>query len=115
MMARPRPVRRLDDVVVEHRYPAAFALLREQGPHALAVLHVLLARASSENDGRLVTRASVRDIATQLESLSKDSVHRALRALVRAGVIEPSSVTPSTYVVHVDGHGITVRKSDTHV
>lgn len=109
--ARRGSVAPVDDVVVEHRYPAAFALLREQGPHAVAVLHVLLARAE-ERDGELVTRASVRDIAAQLGCLSKDSVHRALRVLVRASAIEPSTLAPSTYVVHLDGRGINVRTPD---
>ena len=50
------------------------------------MLPVLLARAERE-DGALVARASTRDIAEQLEFLSKDTVHRRLRQLVRAGVI----------------------------
>jgi DNA-binding IclR family transcriptional regulator len=102
----------LDEVVVEHHYPAAFALLREQGPLAVAVLHVLVSRAAEERDGSFVTRASVREIAEELESVSKDSVHRALRGLMRAGVIEPTGTAPSTYVVRLRGWGIAVRTPD---
>ncbi len=112
-MARPGPVRAFDDVVVvEHHYPTAFELLREQGPHAVAVMHVLLTRASV-HEGALVSTASVRDIAAHLECLSKDSVHRGLRALVRAHIIKPSATAPSTYRVYLNDRGITVRRSDT--
>ncbi|HVT78847.1 MAG TPA: hypothetical protein VHD87_17530 [Acidimicrobiales bacterium] len=104
-----RRLRPADVVVVEHHYPDAFALLRERGPHALAVLHALLSRAALLDDGSLVACGSVRDIAAQLECVSKDSVHRALRSLVRTGVLEPYATAPSTYVAHVDGAGITVR------
>jgi hypothetical protein len=100
------------EVVIEHLYPDALALLRERGPHALAVLHVLLARVSEDRDGSLWTRASVRDIAAQLECLSKDAVHRALRSLLRAGVIEPCVTSASTYVIRLDGCGIAVRIPD---
>ncbi|MEY2472978.1 MAG: hypothetical protein QOK28_2307 [Actinomycetota bacterium] len=105
-------MRALEEVVVEHRYPEAFVLLREQGPHGLAVLHVLLAGASEADDGSLVTQASVREIAAQLECVSKDSVHRALTGLMRAGVVEPSGTARSTYVVRSRGWGIAVRMSD---
>lgn len=100
------------DVLIEHRYPAALSFLREHGPQALAVLHDLLAR-SERCDGALVAQASTREIADRLQFLSKDSVHRCLRQLARAGVIEPlerpgTTSRPTTYVVRLDESGITV-------
>jgi DNA-binding transcriptional ArsR family regulator len=105
------------EVRVEHRYPAALGFLRQHGPQALAVLHDLLSRAE-ERDGQLVARASTRDIAGRLEFLSKDTVHRQLRRLARAGVIEAldrqpgSTFAPTTYVVHLHDCGITVLPDD---
>lgn len=81
------------EVRIEHRYPAALSFLREHGPQALAVLHDLLAR-SERLDGALVAQASTREIADRLRFLSKDSVHRCLRHLARAGVIEPVDRQP---------------------
>ncbi|MGH9180026.1 MAG: winged helix-turn-helix domain-containing protein [Acidimicrobiales bacterium] len=101
------------EVLIEHRYPAALAFLRAHGGHSLAVLHDLLARAERRG-GALVARASTREIADRLQFLSKDTVHRALRQLARAGVIEVlerrsgSSFAPTTYVVHLADSGITV-------
>jgi len=101
------------EVLIEHHYPAALAFLRAHGGHSLAVLHDLLARAE-RRDGALVARASTREIAERLQFLSKDTVHRTLRQLVRAGVIEAldrrsgSSFAPTTYLVHLDDSGITV-------
>lgn len=105
------------EVRIEHRYPAARRFLRHHGPQALAVLHDLLTCAERER-GRLIARASTRDIAARLEFLSKDTVHRRLRQLVRAGVIEPivadagSSFTTPAYVLHLDDSGITVLHDD---
>src|SRR5213080_3175352 len=101
------------EVRIEHRYPAALGFLRQHGPQALAVLHDLLARAE-DRGGQLVAQASTRDIAERLEFLSKDTVHRRLRQLARAGVIEAldrrpgSAFAPTTYVLHLDDSGITV-------
>ncbi len=99
------------EVLIEHRYPQALELLREHGPDAVAVLHVLVAQAEPV-DGRLVVAASTRGVAERLGFLSKDSVHRRLRQLRRAGVLEalPSTgpTDPPTYAVHLDGTGITV-------
>lgn len=81
------------------------------------MLHDLLTRAETDH-GRLVARASTREIAERLEFLSKDSVHRRLRQLARAGVIEAVTTDPGspfrtpTYVVHLDDSGITVRTDD---
>jgi hypothetical protein len=105
------------DVRIEHRYPAARSFVRRHGPQAVAVLHELLARAE-HRDGQLVTRASTRDIADRLACLSKDTVHRRLRQLARAGVIEPldrkpgSTFAPTTYVVHLGDSGIAVRSDE---
>jgi DNA-binding Lrp family transcriptional regulator len=91
--------------------------LREHGSATIAVLHDLLARAE-RRDGTLIARASTRDIAGRLTFLSKDTVHRRLRDLVRAGVIEAapastsSSFAPTTYVVHLEHSGITVVIDD---
>lgn len=105
------------EVRIEHRYPAALGFLRQHGPQALAVVHDLLTRAE-DRGGRLYARASTRDIAERLEFLSKDTVHRRLRQLARAGVIEAldrrpgSAFAPTTYVLHLDGSGITVLTDD---
>lgn len=102
------------DVRIEHRYPEALGFLRQHGPRALAVLHDVLARAD-DSDGQLIAYGSTRDIAERLEFLSKDSVHRRLRQLARAGVLETldrrpgSAFAPTAYVVHLDDTGISVR------
>jgi len=99
------------EALIEHRYPQALEFLREHGPDAVAVLDLLAAQAEPV-EGRLVVAASTRGVAEQLGFLSKDSVHRRLRQLRRAGVLEalPStgSTDPPTYAVHLDGTGITV-------
>lgn len=105
------------EIRIEHRYPTALTFLRHHGPQALAVLHELLTRAEHER-GRLIARASTRDIADRLEFLSKDTVHRRLRQLVRADVIEPVAADPAStfttpaYVLHLDDSGITVLRDD---
>jgi len=101
------------EVRIEHRYPAAFGFLCQHGPQALAVLHDLIARACHD-EGQLVVEASTRGIAQRLGFLSKDTVHRHLRHLSRAGVIEAvergpgQRFGPTTYVVHLENSGITV-------
>lgn len=113
----PEPAAALEpgEVVVEHHYPEAHAFLSEHGPDALAVLHVLAVRAEVI-DGRLVARASTRGVAEQLGFLSKDSAHRRLRQLRRAGVLDalPSTgpMDPPSYVLHLDDTGISVTHSD---
>ncbi len=101
------------EVLVEHRYPEALGFLREHGPDAVAVLTVLLVDAEVV-EGRLVVAASTRGVAERLGFLSKDSAHRRLRQLRRAGVLEarPSTgpMDPPTYVVHLDGTGIAVTR-----
>ena len=99
------------EVLIEHRYPEALGFLREHGPDAVAVLQVLVAQAESV-DGRLVVAVSTRGVAERLGFLSKDSAHRRLRQLRRAGVLEglprTGPMDRPTYVVHLDGTGITV-------
>jgi SOS-response transcriptional repressor LexA len=105
------------EVCIEHRYPAARGFLRRHGPQALAVLHELLVRAEVRG-GRLVACASTREIADRLVCVSKDTVHRQLRRLARAGVLEPldrtpgSTLAPTTYVVHLDDSGIDVHADE---
>jgi hypothetical protein len=105
------------EVRIEHRYPAAFGFLCQHGPQALAVLHDLIARADMV-DGRLVVEASTRSVAERLGFLSKDSVHRRLRQLARAGVIEAVDLRdrgafgPTMFVVHLEHSGIAVVADD---
>lgn len=103
------------EAMVEHRYPEALDFLCEHGPDAVAVLHVLAIDAQVI-DGRLVVRASTRGIAERLGFLSKDSAHRRLRQLRRAGVTEalPSTgpTDPPSYVLHLDATGIAVTHPD---
>ena len=98
-------------MLIEHRYPEALGFLREHGPDAVAVLQVLVAQAESV-DGRLVVAVSTRGVAERLGFLSKDSAHRRLRQLRRAGVLEglprTGPMDRPTYVVHLRGTGITV-------
>lgn len=102
------------EVRVEHRYPQGWAFLSEHGSDAVAVLHVLASQAEVV-DGRLVAQASTRGIAARLGFLSKDSVHRRLRHLRRTGTIEalppsPGPLDAPTYVLHLDGTGLTVTR-----
>jgi hypothetical protein len=105
------PLLAAGEAVVEHRYPGAFDFLRQHGPDAVAVLH-LLAVEAAVIDRRLVVSVSTRAISARLGFLSKDSAHRRLRQLRFAGVLEvlPSTgpTDPPVYVLHLDGTGITV-------
>ncbi|MCC7076924.1 MAG: hypothetical protein IT198_07345 [Acidimicrobiia bacterium] len=77
----------------------------------MAILHVLAIDAQLV-DGRLVAAASTRGVAERLGFLSKDSAHRRLRQLGRAGVLEahPSTgpMDPPSYVLHLDDTGTSV-------
>lgn len=101
------------EVRVQHSYPEAMAFLRAQGSDAMAVLHDLLTHAERRN-GRLVVQASVRQVADRLGFLSKDTVHRRLRQLVRAGILhrvpaEPNQhFQPPTYAIELTKSGITL-------
>lgn len=101
------------EVRVQHSYPEAMAFLRAQGSDAMAVLHDLLTHAERW-DGRLVVQASVRQVADRLGFLSKDTVHRRLRQLVRADILRrmPTDPTqhfhPPTYAINLAESGITL-------
>lgn len=96
---------------IEHQYPEALEFLCRHGPEALVVLHDLLSHAERRKDC-LVVQASVRQIAERLPFLSKDTVHRRLRDLSRARIIQPvitadaSCFSPRTYVPDLSGTGI---------
>jgi SOS-response transcriptional repressor LexA len=98
---------------IEHRYPEAAAFLREHGPDAVAILHDLLVHAERRGH-RLVVQASVRQVADRLGFLSKDTVHRRLRQLLRAGILRhhPAAATTTLktplYVVHLAKTGISL-------
>jgi hypothetical protein len=100
---------------VELRLPESLVFLREHGADAVAVLLDLAAEAMGV-DGRLVVRASTRAVAARLGFLSKDSVHRRLRQLVRAGVLEALSrggvTNAPVYVLRLDATGINIRDSE---
>lgn len=64
----------------------------------------------------LVVQASSREVAERLGCLSKDTVHRRLRQLCRAGILEPTDpprrmFAATTYVVHLAGCGISLIRS----
>lgn len=98
---------------VEHRYPRALDFVRRHGAQSVVVLDDLLAHAHREG-GRLVVQTSMREIAERLEVMSKDTVNRRVRDLIRAGVVEivprdyADAFEPTTYVLHIDGSGITL-------
>ena len=101
------------EVRIEHRYPEALAFLRQHGADALVILDDLLAHAERRGS-QLVVQASVREIAGRLSFLSKDTVHRRMRQLVRAQVIDAVSVKPAspferpTYVLDLTDTGVSV-------
>jgi DNA-binding HxlR family transcriptional regulator len=103
------------DVRIEHRYPAALPFLQAHGADALAVLHDLLASAEVR-DGKTVVQKSTRKIAEDL-FISKDTVHRRLRQLHRAGVIQliatATAFEPPTYMVNLTGTGIALMSTGT--
>ncbi|MFN2506534.1 MAG: hypothetical protein ABR540_20385 [Acidimicrobiales bacterium] len=98
---------------IEHCYPEALVFLRRHGADALVILDDLLAHAERQ-DNQLVVRASVREIAARLSCLSKDTVHRRLRQLLRAKVIvahtapAASPFQPPTYVLDLTDTGVSV-------
>lgn len=98
---------------IEHRYPTALAFLQQHGPDAVAIVHDLLAHAERRGN-RLVVEASVRQVADRLAFLSKDTVHRRLRQLLRAGIIRrlPSKSATTfarpVYILDLAGTGISL-------
>jgi hypothetical protein len=102
------------EVHIEHRYPRAKVFLAAHGHQGVAVLHALLQSADIDGD-TIVASGSTREIALRSELVSKDTAHRRIRNLQRAGVLEriPSSESRSpVYLVHLDGLGITVTVID---
>lgn len=101
------------EVRIEHRYPEALAFLRRHGAEALVILDDLAAHAERRGN-TLVVQASVREIAGRLSFLSKDTVHRRLRQLLRAQVIGAAGTKPTspferpTYVLDLTDTGVSV-------
>jgi hypothetical protein len=101
------------EVRIEHRYPEALTFLRRHGADALVILDDLLAHAERRGS-QLVVQASVREIAGRLSFLSKDTVHRRMRQLLRAQVIGAVGAKPAspferpTYVLDLTDTGISV-------
>ena len=99
------------DVCIEHHYPDALRFLDAHGPTGIAILHDLITHAQLI-DGQLVVQASVRQIAERLPILSKDTVHRRLRAMHRANVLRPTSTASRferpTYLLDLSSTGIRV-------
>jgi hypothetical protein len=101
------------EVRIEHRYPEALAFLRQYGADALVILDDLAAHAQRRGE-QLLVQASVREIAGRLSFLSKDTVHRRMRQLLRARVLCAVARTPAspferpTYVLDLTDTGIAV-------
>lgn len=84
--------------------PRAAALRRQLGPTTWCVLECLIERS---DDGMTAT-ASVRAVAAEL-GVAKNTAHRAIAALVRAGLVEPTQARnpsgtfrPGRYRLHID-------------
>ncbi len=103
------------DVRIEHCYPEALPFLQEHGADTIAVLHDLLASAEVR-DGKTVVQKSTRKIAEDL-FISKDTVHRRLRQLHRAGILQlvatATAFAPPTYTVDLTGTGIALSSART--
>ena len=101
------------EVRIEHRYPETLVFLRQYGADAFVILDDLVFHAERQGN-RLVVQASVREIAGRLSFLSKDTVHRRVRQLLRAqvlAIVTPRSTNPfarSTYVIDLTDTGISV-------
>ena len=101
------------EIRIEHRYPQSLAFVQKHGPQAVVILHDLIHHAE-ERDDQLVVQASVRQIAGRFPFLSKDTVHRRLRELHRAGIIRTSPTPtatrshPPTYILDLTDTGISI-------
>jgi hypothetical protein len=101
------------EVRIEHRYPEALDFLRRHGADALVIVDDLAGHAERRGN-QLVVQASVREIAARLSFLSKDTVHRRMRQLLRAKVIGTLTVPVAsaferpTYVLDLTDTGISV-------
>ncbi len=104
------------EIRIEHRYPQSFSFVERHGPHAIAIIHDLINHAEVRDD-QFVVQASIRQIAGRLRFLSKDTVHRRLRELHRAGVIRTATTRTAgqferpTYILDLTGTGISVTQS----
>ncbi len=99
----------MSDIAIVHRYPQAAGLTQAVGGHGIAVLHALIQRAV-HSEGRLVASVSLRDLCIVVPA-SKDTVSRRIDQLERMGIVErlPQDEGPfisTTYVLHLEGHGI---------
>jgi hypothetical protein len=101
------------EIRIEHRYPQSLTFVEQHGPQAIVILHDLINHAE-ERDGQLVVQASVRQIAGRFPFLSKDTVHRRIRELHRAGIIR-TAPTPTasrfqrpTYILDLTDTGISI-------
>lgn len=88
--------------------PDAGELRRTVGPLAWCALESLADRAQPGTDG-LTVEASVRSLAGEL-GVAKNTAHRALTALIRAGVVSSTQTrdgggrfVAGRYRLHVDG------------
>ncbi len=101
------------EIRIEHRYPQSLPFVEQHGPQAIVILHDLINHAEERN-GQLVVQASVRQIAGRFLFLSKDTVHRRLRELHRAGIIRTAPTPtatqshPPTYILDLTDTGISI-------
>ncbi len=104
------------EIRIEHLYPQSFSFVEQHGPLAIAIVHDLINHAEARGD-QLVVQASVRQIAGRLPFISKDTVHRRLRGLHRAGVIRTATTRTAgqferpSYILDLTGTGISVTQS----
>lgn len=99
----------MNDVRITHLYPQANALTQALGGHGISVLHTLLQHSQTHDDHLLAT-VSLRQLCIDVPA-SKDTINRRLRQLQTLGVIERLALgsgpfTGTTYVLHLQGHGI---------
>lgn len=94
---------------------AAAPLRRALPASAWVALECLVARSHPAPDGRVV-EIGVRDLAAELGG-SKNTAHRALTVLTRAGVIEPEhrrrpdgTYLPTRYRLHLDPDTLTTYR-----
>ncbi len=105
------------EIRIEHRYPQSLPFVQQHGPQAIVILHDLINHAE-ERDDQLVVQASVREIAGRFPFLSKDTVHRRLRELHRAGIIRTAPTPtatrsdPPTYILDLTDTGISTSPSE---
>lgn len=106
MSTTPSPLR--NDSACLTLSPDAAPLRRDLGPVAWCALECLVARSDPGRNGATAA-ASVRSLAGDL-GVAKNTAHRAISALVRAGLISPvqyrhhdGRFRAGEYRLHVDG------------